>query len=176
MQSAALMSPGLAGSGGAQVAVQTDDGLEVGAAARQLQHVAAAEAEADRGLARQIADAAFVACRAQRVERSRDAAAALGRIGAQAVGEFRGLGGPALILPPPYMSATKATYLLPAISAARLMASPVTPSQFGAISSSGRRSPTLVVVDQRAVARRVAGAIFDAFDCHASSLCPVSRE
>ena len=51
-------------------------------------------------------------------------------------------GGPLAILPPPYMSATKATYLLPAIVAARLMASSVTPSQFGAISSSGRRPLT----------------------------------
>ena len=47
-------------------------------------------------------------------------------------------GGPALVLPLPYMSATKATYLSPAIFAARLIAMSVTPSQFGITSRSGR--------------------------------------
>jgi hypothetical protein len=47
-------------------------------------------------------------------------------------------GGPLLVLPLPYMSTTKATYLSPAICCARLIAMSVTPSQFGATSSNGR--------------------------------------
>ena len=48
------------------------------------------------------------------------------------------VGGPSQVLPSPYMSATKATYLSPAIFCARLIAMSVTPSQFGITSSSGR--------------------------------------
>ena len=78
-------------------------------------------------------------------------------------------GGPAGILPSPYMSATNAMYLLPAISAARLIDDSVTPSQFGAISSSGRGPLTFVVLHQCAAAGDAAGLIFDLFDCH---VCP----
>ena len=147
--------------------MQTNDGLDVGAGARELQHIAAAEAEADRGLPREIADLALVAFaraahRARRSMRRR-------RSGASArspLANSADSGGPALTLPPPYMSATKATYLPPAIVAARLMASSVTPSQFGAISSSGRRPLTLFIIDQRAVARSIARPIFDPLDRH----------
>ena len=48
------------------------------------------------------------------------------------------VGGPSQVLPSPYMSATSATYLSPAICCARLIAGSVTPSQFGITSSSGR--------------------------------------
>jgi hypothetical protein len=48
-------------------------------------------------------------------------------------------GGPLATLPAPYMSAMKATYLLPAIVLTRSMACSLMPSQFGEISSSGRR-------------------------------------
>ena len=41
-------------------------------------------------------------------------------------------------MPSPYMQATKAMYLSPAIFSARLMMVSVTPSQFGITSSSGR--------------------------------------
>ena len=53
------------------------------------------------------------------------------------------VGGPSQVLPSPYMSATKATYLSPAIFSARLIAMSVTPSQFGITSSSGRLPLTL---------------------------------
>ena len=150
-----------------QIAVQADDRLKIGAGARELKHIAAAETEADRGLALEIADLALVAFAAQGIERGSDAAAPFEPIGAQCVGEVAPLpAGRREILPPPYMSATKATYLLPAIVAARLMASSLTPSQFGDISSSGRRPLTLLIINQRAGARGIARLIIDPLDSH----------
>ena len=121
-----------------QIAVQANDGLHIGAGARELQNIAAAETEADRNLALEVADFSFRALASQGFERGSDPPPAFGRVGAQCIGKGMASGGPAAILPPPYMSATKATYLLPAMVAARLMALSVTPSQFGAISKSGR--------------------------------------
>jgi len=62
--------------------MQADHGLDVGAGARELQHIAAAEAEADRCLPFEIADLALVAFGAQRIERAGDAGPALRRVGA----------------------------------------------------------------------------------------------
>ena len=93
---AALISPGFAGSERQQIAVQTDDGLHIGAGARELQDIAAAETEADRSLAFEIADLSFRALAAQRVERGSDAQPPFGRIGTQCIGKghgFRRAGG-----------------------------------------------------------------------------------
>src|ERR1043166_411077 len=48
------------------------------------------------------------------------------------------VGGPEQVLPSPYMSATSATYLSPAIFWARLIAGSGTPAKFGITSSKGR--------------------------------------
>ena len=115
-QMAALMSPGLAGTWREQIAVQADDRLQVGAGARELKNIAAAKTEADRSLALEIAYLALGAFAAQGIERGGNALAAFGRVGAQCRWQADAAsGGPAGTLPPPYMSATKATYLLPAI-------------------------------------------------------------
>ena len=120
-----------------EITVQTDDRLHVGTGARELQAIAAsAKTEADRSLGIEIADLSFRALAAQRVERGSDAQPSFGRIGTQGRPWLPVGGG--VSLPPPYMSATRATYLLPAMAAARLMASSLTPIQFGAMSKSGR--------------------------------------
>ena len=62
--------------------MQADHGVDVGAGARELQHVAAAEAEADRGLLRRVADAALVGFGDHGVERRLDALAAFDAVGA----------------------------------------------------------------------------------------------
>ena len=75
-------------------------------------------------------------------------------------------GGPSLVLPSPYMQATKATYLSPAILAARL-----TMVSFGAepVRHHQQQRPLvadLVVPDQHAVPGDVAGLIFDCLCRH----------
>ena len=83
------MAPGCGRQRRRKIAVQADHSLKVGAGTRELEHIAAAEAEADRRLPLEVADAALVAFAAQRIERGGDAAAPLGRIRAYRIGECR---------------------------------------------------------------------------------------
>ena len=102
------MSPDFGGKRRQQIAVQTDDRLQIGAGARELKNIAAAKTEADRGLAFEIADLALDAFATQSVERGSDTLAPFeAHRRAMRWQADPASGGPAGILPPPYMSATK---------------------------------------------------------------------
>lgn len=64
------------------------------------------------------------------------------------------------------MQPTKAIYLSPAIFCADLIASSVTPSQFGITSSNGTFAADLLVPNERAFAFDAARLIVNPFDYH----------
>ena len=86
------------------------DRLHVGAGAREIEHVEAAEAEADRGAPGDVADRAPVGLPRQGVERGRDAPAHAGDVGHERLaGTPSGSSVPTGPLPSPNMSATNTT-------------------------------------------------------------------
>src|SRR5262249_38384656 len=123
--------------------MKADDGIDVGAAARQLQHVASAETKPTAAflllspIPRLFASVTIVAKAA--LTRLRPST----RSARTVIIHSCEVGGPSQVLPSPYIHPTKATYLSLAIFCARLMAFSVTPSQFVITSRSGRLPLTL---------------------------------
>ena len=101
--------------------MQTDYGLYIGTSAGEFEHIAAAKTGSRCRLPAKVANAAFFAFDAQGFESGDDASSPFCCVGAQCICQRGGFRWSGRYLPPPYMSATNAMYLLPAISAARLV-------------------------------------------------------
>jgi hypothetical protein len=157
---------------GDEVAMDADDGLHIGAVTREFEHIAAAEAEADRHFLRCIADAALFAFGHQRIERGADAGAALLRIVAQIVGERnagRRLGDQAVAI---HVREQRHIFLpghlAHALDRQRRHAHPVRRHQH-----QRARAFHAFIIDERALRGDAAGLIGDRLDGH--RVCPACR-